>query len=250
MTNNTYTATLKPTKGYYYDVKYGTKTYKNYPYKVYIAAPHTPKEDEEVLDTYYRTDEKPNLDKLTTALERQGWELTGQWEQIDETSWEMAVVDRRAETVMELAKQIVELAEEPLYGKGSPGLGAFLSEAVTEMRYLVHTGTGWREERQLLAKGAVAMRNGGEITRPGRVVWHDPGHSAGKSEQEWKDSLRYYRVEEQDDRVMLARVATPYDEPGEGATWEVASEVNKKLAEEAGHRRPVAMLEPMNDRTW
>src|SRR5690625_5807978 len=100
----------------------------------------------------------------------------------------MAVVDRRAETVMELAKQTVGLAHEPLYGKDTPGLGAFLSQAVTEMRYLVHTGTGWREERQLLAKGAVAMRNGGEITRPGRVVWHDPGHSAGKSEQEWKRS--------------------------------------------------------------
>ena len=240
--NNTYTATLKPATS-----NYGVG---HAPYKVYISAPHTPKEDEEVLDTYYRTDEGPNLDKLTTALERQGWELTGQWEQVDETSWEMAVVDRRAETVMELAKQIVELAQEPLYGKDTPGLGAFLSEAVTEMRYLVHTGTGWREERQLLAKGAVAMRNGGEITRPGRVVYHDPGHSAGKSEQEWKTSLNYYRVEEQDDRVMLARVATPYDEPGEGATWEVASEVNKKLAEEAGHRRPVAMLEPMNDRTW
>lgn len=139
----TYTATLKPATP-----NYGVG---HAPYKVYISAPHTPKEDEEVLDTYYRTDEGPNLDKLTTALERQGWELTGQWEQVDETSWEMAVVDRRAETVMELAKQIVELAQEPLYGKDTPGLGAFLSQAVTEMRYLVHTGTGWREERQLLA---------------------------------------------------------------------------------------------------
>jgi hypothetical protein len=94
------------------------------------------------------------------------------------------------------------------------------------------------------------MRNGGEITRPGRVVWHDPGHSAGKSEQEWKTSLNYYRVEERANKVMMSRVATPYDEPGEGATWEVASEVNRKLAEEAGHRRPVAMLHPMTERTW
>src|SRR5690625_1226130 len=155
----------------------------------------------------------PNLDKVATALERQGWEIIGQWEQIDETSWEMAVVDRRAETVMELAKQVVELAQEPLHGQGSPGLGAFLSEAVTEMRGLVHTGTGWRQERQLLAKGAVAMRNGGEVTRPGRVVVYDPGHCVGKTEREWKDSLRYYRVEERDGRVVMARVATPYSEP-------------------------------------
>src|SRR5699024_8935375 len=162
----------------------------------------------------------------------------------------MAVVDRRAETVMELAKQIVELAQEPLYGKDTPGLGAFLSQAVTEMRYLVHTGTGWREERQLLAKGAVAMRNGGEITRPGRVVYHDPGHCAGKSEQEWKSSLHFYRVEERDGRIVLARVASPYDEPDEDADWQVAGEVNKKVSEEAGHRRPGAMLEQMNDRTW
>src|SRR5690625_2752674 len=93
----------------------------------------------------------------------------------------MAVVDRRAETVMELAKKIVELAQEPLYGKDTPGLGAFLSEAVTEMRYLVHTGTGGGEGRRLLARGAVAMRNGGEISRPGRVVCQAPGHAAGRS---------------------------------------------------------------------
>ena len=245
-----YTAVLKPTKGYYYDIKYGTQTYKNYPYKVYISAPHTPTEDVEVIDTYYRTDEKPNLDKLATSLERSGWELTGQWEQIDETTWEMAVVDRRAETVMELAKQIVELAQEPLYGKDTPGLGAFLSQAVTEMRGLVHTGTDWREERQLLAKGAVAMRNGGEITRPGRVVVHDPGYQPGKSEQEWKESLRYYRVEERNNKVVLARVASPYVNPGEDTDWRPASEVNRKLAEEEGIWRPVAMLEPMTERTW
>src|SRR5699024_7058837 len=60
----TYTATLKPTKGFYFHVKDGTESYSTYPYKVYISAPHTPKEDEEVLDTYYRTDSMPNLDKV------------------------------------------------------------------------------------------------------------------------------------------------------------------------------------------
>src|SRR5690625_6102006 len=129
MTTYYYTATLKPASPLYGET--------SSPYKVYISAPHTPKEDEEVLDTYYRTDEGPNLDKLTTALERQGWELTGQWEQVDETSWEMAVVDRRAESVMALAMQMVELAQEPLYGKDTPGVGGFLSPAVAEMRYQI-----------------------------------------------------------------------------------------------------------------
>lgn len=94
MTTYYYTATLKPASPLYGET--------SSPYKVHVTAPGLPREDTEVIDTYDRTDgEGPNLDKVATSLERQGWEITGQWIQVGETTWEVMVNDRRTETVME-----------------------------------------------------------------------------------------------------------------------------------------------------